>query len=129
VLPALLVLGIGMVPAIIQKQEPSNAVFIAFGILMVLGMIPLIFITTNWLFTLPLIIDRRLDFWTAMKTSWRQVMRHWGSVFALLILAGLINIAGILACGVGVLFTAPIVIGAMMLAYETIFRAARLPGR
>jgi uncharacterized membrane protein len=129
VLPALIALAVGMVPAIVQKHDPSPAVFITFGVLLVLGLIPLIFITTNWLFTLPLIIDRRLDFWTAMKTSWRQVMRHWGSVFALLILSGLINFAGILACGVGVMFTAPIVIGAMVLAYETIFRAARLPAR
>ena len=129
VLPALIALAVGMVPALVQKHDPSPAVFIIFGVLLVLGMIPLVFISTNWLFTLPLIIDRRLDFWTAMKTSWRQVMRHWGSVFVLLLLSGLINFAGILACGVGAMFTAPIVIGAMVLAYETIFRPTNTPAR
>jgi hypothetical protein len=123
--PAMMVLAIGMVPAVAQQREPSVGVFVACGVLMLIGLIPLVFLTTNWVFTLPLIIDRRLDFWTAMKTSWRQVSRHWWSVFALLLLGGLVNCAGLLACGVGVLFTAPIVIGAMVLAYETLFRPAR----
>jgi len=123
--PALTVLGIGMMPAVVQHREPSVGVAVAFGVLLLLGMIPMVFLSTNWVFTLPLIIDRQLDFWTAMKTSWRQVSRHWWSVFALLLLGGLVYLAGLLACGVGVLFTAPIVVGAMVLAYETLFRSAR----
>ena len=37
---------------------------------------------------------------------------------------GLGNLAGFLLCCVGVLFSMPIVIAAMMYAYETIFSAA-----
>lgn len=83
--------------------------------------IPAIYLTTCWKFSLPLIIDRRLDFWTAMKTSFRQVNKHWWQVFGLAVLIGLVNVAGFMACCVGLLFTMPIGLGALMYAYETIF--------
>ena len=110
-----------LLPAITQQREPSGGAFVACGVAALIGLIPMLFLSINWMFTLPLIIDRRLDFWTAMTTSWRQVMRHWWSLFGLVLLAGLVNIAGMLCCGVGVLFTMPIVFGALVLAYEIIF--------
>jgi hypothetical protein len=55
-----------------------------------------------------------------MKTSWRRVNVHWWQVFGLSVLIGLVNLAGLLACCVPALFTAPLGIVAMMLAYETI---------
>ncbi len=93
------------------------------GVLPVLGfcLIPTIYLTVNWQFTLPLIVDKRLDFWSAMKTSWKQVHRHWWLVFGLVVVIGLINVAGVLACCVGELFTAPLTIAATMYAYETLF--------
>ena len=83
--------------------------------------IPLIYLQTCWAFTLPLIIDKELNFWTAMKTSRKQVGKHWWHVFGLVILIGLLNVAGMLVCCVGVLFTMPIGFAALMFAYETIF--------
>ncbi|HVU28565.1 MAG TPA: glycerophosphoryl diester phosphodiesterase membrane domain-containing protein [Verrucomicrobiae bacterium] len=84
-------------------------------------LIPAMFLAVNWKFTLPLIVDKKMDFWTAMKTSWKMVMKHWWLVFGLIILISLINSLGFLACCVGVLFTMPIGLGALMYAYETIF--------
>jgi hypothetical protein len=84
-------------------------------------LIPTLYLQMRWLFTLPLIIDRQMDFWAAMKASWQMVGKHWWRVFGLFILVGLINIAGLCVCCVGVLFTAPIGYGALMYAYETIF--------
>jgi len=84
-------------------------------------LIPTIYLQVRWLFTLPLVIDRQMDFWTAMTTSGRMVGKHWWRVFGLVILVGLLNIVGVLACCVGALFTAPIGYGALMYAYETIF--------
>ena len=96
------------------------AVLLAFFVCL----IPTIYLQVRWLFTLPLIIDRQMDFWTAMKVSWRMVGKHWWQVFGLMILVGLLNIVGLIACCVGVLFTAPIGYGALMYAYETIFSSA-----
>ena len=83
--------------------------------------IPAIYLRVSWTFMLPLIIDKELDFWTAMKTSRRQVRKHWWHVFGLLVIIGLLNVAGFFLCCVGLLFTIPIGIAALMFAYETIF--------
>ena len=88
-------------------------------------MIPVTFLTVSWQFTLPLIIDKQMEFGTAMKTSFRMVGKHWWHVFGLTVLVGLVSFAGVLGCCIGVLFTAPIGIAAMMSAYETIFGAEK----
>jgi uncharacterized membrane protein len=89
-----------------------------------LCLIPSIYLQVRWTFTLPLIIDRQMDFWTAMKASWKMVGKHWWQVFGLVVVIGLLNIVGVLACCVGALFTAPIGYGALMCAYETIFSSS-----
>jgi uncharacterized membrane protein len=86
-------------------------------------LIPMTYLVVCWQFTLPLIIDQELKFWPAMKTSFKMVNKHWWQVFGLTIVVGLVSGVGALACCVGVLFTAPIGIAAMMFAYETIFCA------
>jgi hypothetical protein len=84
-------------------------------------MVPVTFLTVCWQFTLPLIIDKQMDFSTAMKTSWKMVMKHWWQVFGLTILVGLVSALGLFGCCIGILFTAPIGMAALMIAYETIF--------
>jgi uncharacterized membrane protein len=83
--------------------------------------IPATYLSVCWKFTLPLIVDRRMDFGAAMKTSWKMVNKHWWQVFGLVILISLLNVAGLCACCVGVLFSIPIGFAALMIAYETIF--------
>ena len=58
----------------------------------------LVYLQVNWVFTFPLVIDKQMDFWTAMKASWKMVGKHWWQVFGLVILASLINLAGVLVC-------------------------------
>jgi len=87
-------------------------------------LIPVIYLQINWSFTLPLIIDKQMDFWPAMTTSWKRVNKHWWLVFGLVVLVGLLNVVGVLLCCVGMLFTMPIGLGALMYAYETIFSSA-----
>jgi uncharacterized membrane protein len=96
------------------------AAFISLPVLFVC-MIPMLYLQASWIFTLPLIMDKQMDFWAAMKTSRKMVGKHWWQVFGLIVLVGLLNILGVLACCVGVLFTIPIGFAALMCAYETIF--------
>lgn len=84
-------------------------------------MIPVIYFSICWVFTLPLIVDKQMDFWTAMGTSRKMVKKHWWLVFGLTIIIGLLNVVGLCACCIGALFTAPICFAAMMFAYEIIF--------
>lgn len=83
-------------------------------------LVPGIYLGVCWKFTLPAIIDRRLGFWQGMETSRHAVTGRWWLVFALLLVTGLIAGAGVLACCVGILVTAPIAIGAIAYAYEDI---------
>jgi uncharacterized membrane protein len=83
--------------------------------------IPVIYLGVSWKFTLPLIMDKQLNFWAAMNISRKQVGKHWWHVFGLVILISLLNVVGMMLCCVGALFTFPIGFAALMFAYETIF--------
>jgi uncharacterized membrane protein len=112
-------------PSILRHQPPglgSLSVLIAVALAC---MIPMVVLQVNWIFTLPLIIDKRMNFWPAMQASWKMVTKHWWQVFALLLLVGLLNVVGVLLCCVGLLFTVPIGFGALIYAYEAIFGSRR----
>jgi uncharacterized membrane protein len=87
--------------------------------------IPATYLSVCWKFTLPLIVDKRMDFGAAMKASWKMVNKHWWLVFGLVILISLLNLAGVCACCVGLLFSIPVGFAALMIAYETIFGAKK----
>jgi hypothetical protein len=89
----------------------------------ILAMIPAIYLSISWMFSLPLIIDKQMEFWPAMSASRKVVGKHWWLVFGLMVVCGLINLVGLLACCVGIFVSLPIVFGAMMYAYESIFSA------
>jgi hypothetical protein len=84
-------------------------------------LIPGIYLAVAWFFSIPLVIDRQMGFWEAMELSRKMVNRHWFLVFAFLLVYGLLSMAGIIACCVGIFVTLSIGIAALMYAYETIF--------
>lgn len=120
-IPVIVVGFMTVFPALLHHQQPVPAQWIIVGAVFAVCIVPVIYLQTCWMFTLPLIIDREMDFWTAMKTSRRRVSLHWWQVFGLLVLTGLLNLVGVLLCCVGILVTAPVGFVAIMLAYETIF--------
>ena len=137
-LPVLFVFGmkliglLGQLRAMQAGSPPDQAVVQALVSMIMTALpmallcaIPATILSVAWKFTLPLVIDQQMDFITAMKTSWRMVNKHWFMVFGLIALASLLNLAGLLACCVGVLFTLPVSLAALMIAYETIFCAAK----
>ena len=119
-IPGAAILGFSFVPIVRTHQISPGAIALAVaGFVVVL--VPAIFLTVTWLFSLPLIIDKRLDFWTGLETSRKVVWKHWWHVFALVLVCGLVNLGGALACCIGALVTMPITFGAMMYAYEDLF--------
>jgi uncharacterized membrane protein len=56
-----------------------------------------------------------------MELSRKVVNMHWGSLFLLALSCGLVALAGMVALCVGVLVAAPVVMAALMYAYEDIF--------
>lgn len=83
-------------------------------------LLPGIYLVVAWWFTLPLIIDKRLEFWPAMRLSRKTITKHWWKFLGFFLALGLLNVAGLLACLFGVLFTLPITYSAVMYAYEDI---------
>jgi hypothetical protein len=86
-----------------------------------LCILPGIYLAVSWLFAVPLVIDKKLEFWPAMETSRQVVTKHWWIVFALGLLCLLIHLAGLLLCIIGWFVAAPVVYGALAYAYEDIF--------
>ena len=125
-IPAIILAVISLIPTIIHHGEPTIAHVGLMILLFLLGLIPVIYLSVSWAFALPLIIDKELDFWPAMETSRKVVSKHWWTVLGLSIICGLLSFVGLIACCVGVLFTAPISIGAMMHAYEKIYSPSQL---
>lgn len=105
-----------------HAAEPPQILLAGLG-LIVAG-IPATYFSVSWLFALPLIIDKQLAFWPAMAASRKMVGKHWWLVFGLVVVCGLINVAGLVACCVGIFVTVPIAFGALMYAYESIFSAS-----
>ena len=105
------------VPALIASLLVS--VFVSLGLLACL--VGAIVVAAMLLFVYPLIMDQRLDFWPAIETSFNKTKENWLD-FSLFVLAlwG-VNLLGALACGLGILITAPVCTIATALAYRDNF--------
>lgn len=73
------------------------------------------------MFAMPLVMDRRMEFWPAIQASIDLVKQEW-LAWAIFVLAlwGL-NLLGLICCGVGQLVTGPISMVALVLAYRDNF--------
>lgn len=95
------------------------------GILITIGciflIIPGIYLAVSYTFACLLILDRKLDFWPAMELSRQTIQRQWFGMFGFLFLILLLNLAGVLLLGIGLLFTAPWSVCAITIAYDDIF--------
>lgn len=84
-----------------KSQVP---IFVAAGVLI----LPLIYLSVGIGYVFPLIVDRGLGFWSAIKTALKTVHCQWFSALGLLILVGLVAASGVLLCCVGMLATMPL---------------------
>ena len=108
------------VPSLVAGILLSIALSIGFSLCILPGFVVL----GLTLLALPLIIDRRMDFWPAIQLSLDTTKGQWmnWSIFALA-LAG-VNLVGAIVCGVGVLVTWPITVAATAIAYSETFGAS-----
>ncbi|MSU63831.1 MAG: DUF4339 domain-containing protein [Pedosphaera sp.] len=128
VLPFIAVAAGIFIPFMISVQRgggmpPDAPVLLVVGGVVVLlaCLIVGIFLKVIWFFTLPLVADKGLDFWTAMGIARRVVMKHFWSTLWLMILCWLLFLLGTLFCLVGLLVTAPFAIGALAAHYQRVF--------
>ena len=93
--------------------------FIAIGTMLLV--IPGVYLAVAYLFASYLVIDRGLDFWPAMELSRLTVNPRWFGFFAFVLLLALLNLAGAIALGVGLLVTVPLSFCTMTVLYAEIF--------
>jgi len=74
-----------------------------------------------FVFAYPLIVDRKLSGWDAIKLSARASMKNFGGMLGLILLNFLLGLLGVLACYVGVFFVMPISFAGYAAAYRRIF--------
>ena len=94
------------------------------GILTFLGfvalIIPGIYLSIAWMFSILFIVFGEMEFWDGMEFSRKLITKKWWSFFGLAILLFLINFAGALVLFVGLIFTVPISFCAIYAAFEDI---------
>jgi uncharacterized membrane protein len=98
-----------------------TTVLIALGTM--LCILPGVYLAVAYLLVPPILWDRRLEFWEAMELSRQVITARWFAWFGLALLLILLNLAGALACGVGLLVTWPLSICILAAAYEDVLGA------
>jgi uncharacterized membrane protein len=95
-----------------------TAILTAVGFVLVI--IPGIYLAVSYMFAMPLVVEKHMSFWEAMEGSRQLITKNWLAFFGLAILLVLINIAGLIPCGLGLLITAPWTMCIIVAAYEDI---------
>ncbi len=94
------------------------ATFVFLGTLCLI--IPGLIIAAMYKFTFLFIVDKRMDFWQAMKASHTVVRNDYFGFTMFLILAFLVNVLGALCLFVGLFVTIPVTFAAITVAYREI---------
>jgi len=95
-----------------------SSVVIAIGFLLLI--IPSIYLAVAYIFALPLVLEKKMNFWDAMEFSRKLISKNWFSFFGFAFVLVLVNLAGGLLLGVGLLVTIPLTICAIAAAYADI---------
>lgn len=128
VVPIFLVVGIIYVPLImaaamgskLSQSELTAMMFGAFAVEIIVAFL-MVCLHTLLLFTFPLIIDRNLSAFAAIKTSARAVLKNLGGVAGLIGVSFVLTIIGYLALCIGLYFVIPIVMAGFAVAYRKVF--------
>jgi uncharacterized membrane protein len=131
VIPAYLLFYFGMLVSVAAQgasSEPNPAlplvVLVMFSLFVLVMMVLLLLISVGFTFTYPLIVDRRLAGFDAVKLSFKAAMANFWRLFGMMILTGLLGLAGYLVCCVGMFLVLPISYAAIDMAYEQVFGLA-----
>ena len=126
VIPAYLMFYVSLMVSIAaQGNEPNPAAMFGilgmFGLFWVVMIFVIIIISIGFTFAYPLIVDRRLQGFDAVKLSFKAAMANFWRLLAMVILTSLMSIGGVLLCYVGMFLVLPISYAAIASAYEQVF--------
>lgn len=108
-----------------QGQEPNPAaplaVFVIFALFLLAMFLLMIIISIGFIFAYPLIVDRKMQGFDAVKLSFKGAMANFWRLLGMALLTSLLSFAGLLICFVGVYLVFPISYAAIAAAYEQVF--------
>lgn len=104
-------------PALVAAILLTLGITVGFAACIVPGLI----LTAMWSFTLPLLVDRRIDFWPAMELSRKVAWPNIWGILGLWLVSGLLMLAGVLCLYIGIFIAFPWVVCAQAYAYEDFF--------
>ena len=111
-----------------SNGEPNPAalfgVMATFGIFWIVVLIVVVIISVGFTFAYPLIVDRKLQGFDAVKLSFRAAFANFFRLLGMMLLTSLMSVVGALACYVGMFLVMPIVYAAIAKAYEQVFGLA-----
>lgn len=95
--------------------------FVAGFVIDLIVALVMVFIHSLLIFAFPLIIDREISSWAAMKLSARAVLKNLGGIGSLIAVNFGLALAGELALCVGIYLVIPIVTATNLVAYRKVF--------
>jgi len=133
--PFYAVFGFGMAHFVSQQQkaggQPGTAFMATFSagmaLFAVFAIIIGIAIGVLFSFSYPLIVDRRLKGLQAIQASFKAALANFWSLVGLLLLNGLLGIAGAFCCYIGTFLVTPIIFAGLACAYRRVFGLAPDP--
>ena len=119
-----LVIYFPLILAAVMGSKLSESELIAlflgsFAIDVVIALVMICF-HTLLMFAFPLIVDRNLSGWQAMKLSSKAVWKNLGGVVGLWLVMFLISLVGAITC-IGTYFAIPIMLATLLVAYRKVF--------
>ncbi len=91
--------------------------YIGFALLILPG----IYLSIAYSFTLPLMVDKKLDIWGAMEVSRVAVTKEWFTIFGVNVSLVLLTVLSAIPLGIGLIWTLPLVMIAQGVMYRKIF--------
>ena len=119
-----------IVSVIAQGDNPNpGAVLGVLAMLMlffVVVVLVIILISVGFTFAYPLIVDRRMKGFDAVKLSFKAAMANFWGLLGMVLLTSVLNLMGMMVCYVGMFLVLPITYGSIAVAYERVFGLAHL---
>lgn len=126
--PMFIIMGIIYAPFIAamamgSKLSESEIIGLLLGALAidVAAIVLMVCFHTLLMFTFPLIVDRNLGAFEAMKMSAKGVWKNLGGIAGFYGVAFILGFVGTLACGIGTYFVLPIIMAGTVVAYRKVF--------
>jgi hypothetical protein len=108
------------------KHAASGAFWAMYAVFILIMILLSMILQILFLFTFPLIADRKLRGWEAVQVSIKTGLANFGGVLGLVLLNALISLVGLMLCYVGAFFVMPITFAALAMAYRQVFPAEEM---